>query len=449
MTKRRRTQSAARNLVRLCLLFAATGGIVILVHYFERDIVLLYDVAEERSYEYRHDHERNAFFAIQAARDLLVKKPEPLMVPAPDAPDRQQPINLRPSALGSLIEVQRPEDDAQFIDYLETFVPLRPLVREAAARPYYLHPKPLSKWSDYPKKIAAQTRRIGYGLVGLADLYVRRPADWDEVAACLAEVNALARMLENEGRLMGEASLLHDRLLREAQRIARMDVPSPLLARLQRMLETEPRPFTDRRRMLELVWRMRYDNHHRFPEILRERLGNETDRSFRKRVRDRFRLWRNQHAAQVITTRWGEIYAILPKHPIEVREWSDMFFENEWTGGERRYPFSDVVWVAAVSAFQNAFRDATVLTMAVERYQRDQRAYPSDLESLAPDYIESVPTDPINGGPFHYERLDGGYLIVSNGDNGQYEGSTNDDIILAQYEGAPNADARPPENTGS
>jgi hypothetical protein len=69
---------------------------------------------------------------------------------------------------------------------------------------------------------------------------------------------------------------------------------------------------------------------------------------------------------------------------------------------------------------------ATVLTgLAVERFQLVNQRLPSDLQDLAPSYIEKLPPDPYTGNPLKYKRRGEGYCVYSVGadciDNGGRE----------------------------
>ncbi|MCH8152513.1 MAG: hypothetical protein IH830_09100 [Planctomycetes bacterium] len=68
-------------------------------------------------------------------------------------------------------------------------------------------------------------------------------------------------------------------------------------------------------------------------------------------------------------------------------------------------------------------RTATHLMSAIEQYQAIQTRPPASLGDLVPEWIESVPTDPIHGGPFGYKLLTDdpagrSYLLYSFGADG-------------------------------
>jgi hypothetical protein len=62
--------------------------------------------------------------------------------------------------------------------------------------------------------------------------------------------------------------------------------------------------------------------------------------------------------------------------------------------------------------------DAARLACALERYRLARSNLPETLESLAPNFIEKIPTDVIDGKPLRYRReSDDSYIIYSIGWN--------------------------------
>jgi hypothetical protein len=56
--------------------------------------------------------------------------------------------------------------------------------------------------------------------------------------------------------------------------------------------------------------------------------------------------------------------------------------------------------------------DEARLACALERYRLANGQFPETLESLAPKYIDALPSDVINGQPFKYRRTDDGQFIL-------------------------------------
>jgi len=62
--------------------------------------------------------------------------------------------------------------------------------------------------------------------------------------------------------------------------------------------------------------------------------------------------------------------------------------------------------------------DEARIACALERYHLVYGVYPGSLDTLAPDYIDALPHDIMNGQPYHYQfRPEGAYLLYSVGWN--------------------------------
>ena len=70
-----------------------------------------------------------------------------------------------------------------------------------------------------------------------------------------------------------------------------------------------------------------------------------------------------------------------------------------------------------------AAKQVTVTAIALKRYQLKYGNYPADLNSLVPEFLPSVPLDPVDGKPLCYRRnADGTFLLYSVGENGKDDG---------------------------
>jgi hypothetical protein len=70
-----------------------------------------------------------------------------------------------------------------------------------------------------------------------------------------------------------------------------------------------------------------------------------------------------------------------------------------------------------------AARRLTVTAIALKRYQLRQGSFPPALTSLVPEFISTVPLDPVDGQPLRYRRNAGGtFLLYSIGENGVDDG---------------------------
>lgn len=72
---------------------------------------------------------------------------------------------------------------------------------------------------------------------------------------------------------------------------------------------------------------------------------------------------------------------------------------------------------------QNLVNQA-LLACALERYHIAHGEYPESLDSLVPQFIETIPHDVINGGDLQYRKTDNSFVLYSIGWNQQDDGGT-------------------------
>lgn len=64
-----------------------------------------------------------------------------------------------------------------------------------------------------------------------------------------------------------------------------------------------------------------------------------------------------------------------------------------------------------------------VTAIALKRYQLKHRNYPENLDALVPEFLTSVPLDPVDGNPLRYRsNADGTFVLYSIGENGKDDG---------------------------
>jgi len=81
-------------------------------------------------------------------------------------------------------------------------------------------------------------------------------------------------------------------------------------------------------------------------------------------------------------------------------------------------------WRAAKTGVRNETqRRLTVTAIAVERYRWRHGRRPPDLDALVPDFLSTVPLDPMSGGPLRYRlTAAGGFTLYSVGEDGRDDG---------------------------
>ncbi len=66
--------------------------------------------------------------------------------------------------------------------------------------------------------------------------------------------------------------------------------------------------------------------------------------------------------------------------------------------------------------------EGIILLLALRLYHIDHGSYPDRLNELLPEYLDSIPTDPFTGNPFHYENVGDDFRLYSYGRNGIDDG---------------------------
>jgi hypothetical protein len=69
-----------------------------------------------------------------------------------------------------------------------------------------------------------------------------------------------------------------------------------------------------------------------------------------------------------------------------------------------------------------AYLRCAIVAVAAERYRRDYGKWPTKIDELAPEYLKAVPTDPYDGQPLRYKRLEDGAVVYSVGPDKQDDG---------------------------
>src|SRR5262249_11843362 len=97
----------------------------------------------------------------------------------------------------------------------------------------------------------------------------------------------------------------------------------------------------------------------------------------------------------------------------------------------REAPLAQLFWPALPKMTEASRRSqaelhCAVVAVALERYRRDHGRWPESLARLAPHYLRSMPSDPYDGQPLRYRRLDDGVVVYSVGPDGEDDGGTID-----------------------
>jgi hypothetical protein len=97
--------------------------------------------------------------------------------------------------------------------------------------------------------------------------------------------------------------------------------------------------------------------------------------------------------------------------------------QKSYKGGENRFMFGfddgtieKYLWKLSDLEME---RQLIVAAIALKRFQLHEGKYPARLQDLAPDYLATVPLDPMDGKPLRYQlKPDGTFLLYSVGEDG-------------------------------
>ena len=93
----------------------------------------------------------NAYFLVSDAVNALPNRPPPLVVPSQDNPKMTEKYVPASGSAAWLVNVERPDDDPEFIAYMKECEPSIEKVREALNSPYFLWPVDWKKPGDYAR----------------------------------------------------------------------------------------------------------------------------------------------------------------------------------------------------------------------------------------------------------------------------------------------------------
>ena len=436
----RKRASATRNVILTLGLIALVGVAIVLVPYV-RHTALIMPPEPPEIIAKRHAPE-NAYFILMDALKLLPEKPGPLSAPAEDNPQLLQHYRPRKNSLGRLLDIGRPDDDPEFMDYLKRCEPAVAKAREALQRPYCLLP------IDWPTDMEAfasenggpdiKLRSLGRTCVELGLLKLRSGGDAADALAYLLDVVRLGIMLRADGK----DTMVADGI--QVYALARMfdavpAAPENVLREVAdeiAILHQEVKPPVAN---LQFFFRA-IDNATRYsPRTGEHRDRMESEINFSLAMRGaRRRLSRDRDSLlQAIALPYPEYMTWKESHPemsgphdLQV-SFSDSPAEKgrhrerfEQHGGHH-WPFfipQEVGGLVQNKAALDVHYAGAQIMVVLEIYRKVHNEFPAALDALVPDYVKTMPLNAYSGAPLIYRRLDGDYLLYSVGVNQKDDG---------------------------
>jgi hypothetical protein len=350
----------------------------------------------------RLDRENNSYYALVDATALLPPIP-PYVDYLKDADGVEYKFETEPGSVGSLLSVNRPDDDPLLIEYIEKAKTAVELARAAASKPFFLFP-PID-WTAGNKQLDGSvfdSMMLLHQLIGLLFLDAASkpcspdPAEdgcrlmqetlrlsfsinadryWATVFAESFAIDVIRKSCDEHQRQMLE-------WLDETRR-AWTPQRAPLDYTIRRVLESEAAadlPFRPTR--LQRV----YYNVSAQLELSRQKLFvRRHEPLFRAAAQLTFHQYRQQK----------ERFSVLDKPP---RGRRDLYLSLHTNPIETNSRFFATV-------------DGLRIATALELYRHDHASYPDSLDSLAPDYLPELPESPYSGTPFDYRRESDDYAL--------------------------------------
>jgi hypothetical protein len=238
------------------------------------------------------------------------------------------------------------------------------------------------------------------------------------------------RALLNTGRSIGDEPAIVSQVLRlQCQSVAMKSLERALahgqaseadLEPVQRLLEDEAE-----QPLLLIAARGERAIWNQFLEVLK---AGELDRAAQKwhLTRRSFELEdmldkKRAHASHAACLKYLTEFVEIRKLPLEQQldrearcsmpplQDCSTLFEGCWLGGSM-FELLPLAYSRRLALLRSG-----MTAVAAERYRRAYNGWPDRLEDLVPSYLSRIPTDPFDGQPLRYKRLDNGVVIYSVG----------------------------------
>ena len=410
--KRRRVLG---NLVILIVLFGCAGALVVIVPFLRREPIVPQESSE--TIAKRHAPE-NAFFRLIEAVDSLPPAPPFIMSPSRDDPKLIAKYEPEECSLGWLLNVQRPDDDQQLLDYLRACENAATKTREALQSPYFLLPV---DWTtrvnetgiDSPLDKFWRFRSLG-GILAAEGLRSLRAGDEAGGLSGFLDAVRLGLLIRNDGgnpRFSSTVLVTTLRCLCGTVAAFSNATLERAFAEVRRLHAEVGPPLNN----LSFILRdVDHGGYARFYSDDSNPLNREVYRvvhSFRRR---QLRVWAKRHRDELFDLVKG------PYRP--VREWERRTWKENTRWGVGGELASQVEALAYSRAEADVAFNGAALVIALEFYRRSHGSHPETLDALAPEYIDSIPGDPFTGNALIYKRVGEDYQLYSLGIDGEDDG---------------------------
>ena len=425
-SKRKRRQSARRNLLLVALLVLFFGALAVGVRLVKLEPVLILPEGREEIAARRQSPDNAALVLSEAYRLLPKNAPKgPLLIDDPNRPGQKRIYEAEIDSISRFLGFERPDDHPEVLDYLRACEPATAKAREALQKPFFLLTEPpglIRYWGGRSIGAAITLEKL---LVAQGNAAWKFENDLPKGIGCITDalrlVNLTAQDTPSRGGWPDDCLSTAYRILRE---MAAEKPTAERLALLQTSLTAVGPPYPNRKALLEASWRMIDDTQlnpvpereSRFPESVVTRFFLWRLRGLAASIRDSKDLWYEQvNATPSAYHKWKM------QRPEFQKRRNQMF----WYG-----PLQEVDRIVQYASSTQKEYYGTLLAIALERYRAAQGAYPETLTALSPDYLPDLPQDPLTGEAIGYRRQKEGYLLYSVGMNLRDDEGHPDDQLL-------------------
>jgi len=392
----------------------------------------------------------NAFYTLQEAVALLPKqKPYALLVPDKEYPKHRVRYEPELRSMGALLDINRPDDDPQLLEYVDKLTPAIAKTREALSRPYYLCPEigTLEETLAYLQQGSTRLILVNAGILGKA-LIAYGLRTWqidgldENVLSRLFDAIRLGRMVASDGgvyHFSSGASIQWEALNVLSAHVSEHDDEIILRKALEEVqhFASVPQPL---KRHLEFEWRM-MDNTARRPPSADPTYQDQRPSVLRV-VENAFMGWSAKQVRRFIRENRGLLLEGCTLSYEDFQTWLDVQYDTdkhavyEAVGPMRGLVYSREGRITAYNGAQ--------LALALELYRHDHGKYPETLDELVPTYFDALPADPFSGKPFIYRLDENEFWLYSISNNLRDDnGHANRDILIHRPKVKPELQPQP------
>ena len=378
MAKQAAKSWSRRHLVVVFALFGGIGVLIVMVNLRAPVNLPLHEAPEIT--QKRLDKQNNAYYIVMEAVEMLPAPPPPL----------QPAYKPEPDSAGSILEIDRPDDDPLLLEYIHKSRPAVERALKAVEKPWFLYGADpavdLSERNETPKKLwRLQTVCFTQALVHSCS---EDPSE--DACAFLYDTGRISSMHQHDGSARFPSVPEAASVIQQASADHQRKIAEWLL---QFRGKWHP-PETGIDENLRSIYHLTRPPEERNYSLLRRFITAFPVNRLKKNM-----YQHDQDVRQAAGMTYFQYDQYRKEHP-------DFLNFDSWGLG--------TLYIAPNSSFF-AGVDGLLLVVALESYRRDRGAYPETLDALVPQYVPELPKNPYDGQGFTYAPADGTYVLRCGG----------------------------------